>query len=319
MNTQEPYEQFGQSGQFGQYGYQSDQPGQSGHSGRPPQPEPSEQGSIHETVGAYALGILDDAEATAFEAHLAGCDICAAHLEEFAGMAPMLAMLAEAPSAVPRQRQSSASQPPVTDLPFSSTLMEPPRRPAAPVVPTAPSPQMLDKLVGEVAVKRARKRQRSMFMIAASAVLILGGPAIAVVVTDDDAEAGVVAAPNPSSPAEDAFFNQVEEKVQNTDAATKVSATIGLEQKPYGTRTVMELKNVEGPEKCQLVVVSKAGKEEVVGSWNVPEWGYGIADATDEKAQKPLYVNGVTAMERNEIDHFEIRTFDGKRLVEVDG
>ncbi|WP_338677023.1 zf-HC2 domain-containing protein [Streptomyces sp. SCSIO 30461] len=313
MNTQDPYGQFGQFGQSGQSG-------QSGQFGQPPQSEPSEQGSIHETVGAYALGILDDAEATAFEAHLAGCDICAAHLEEFSGMAPMLAMLAEAPSAVPRQRQPGGSQASAGDLPFTSTLMEPPRRSAAPVVPTAPSPQMLDKLVGEVAVKRARKRQRSMFMIAASAVLILGGPVIAVVVTDDDAEAGVAAPPSTGgSAAEDAFFDQVSEKVQNTDAATKVSATIGLEQKPYGTRTVMELKNVKGPEKCQLIVVSKAGREEVVGSWNVPEWGYGLPDATDEKGQKPLYVNGVTAMERNEIDHFEIRTFDGKRLVEVDG
>ena len=48
-------------------------------------PGPSE----HETVGAYALGILDDAEATAFEAHLAGCEWCAQQLDELAGMEPM--------------------------------------------------------------------------------------------------------------------------------------------------------------------------------------------------------------------------------------
>lgn len=39
----------------------------------------------HETVGAYALGILDDAEATAFEAHLATCEWCAQQLDELAG------------------------------------------------------------------------------------------------------------------------------------------------------------------------------------------------------------------------------------------
>ncbi|MFE7773203.1 anti-sigma factor family protein [Streptomyces sp. NPDC057445] len=287
MNRQDPYGQYGQSGE-------------------------SEQGSIHETAGAYVLGILDDAEATAFEAHLAGCDICAAHLEEFAGMEPMLAMLAESPGG-----QQPAVPPQSAGLPFSSTLMEPPSRRPGASVPTAPSPQLLNRLVGEVAVKRDRKRRRSMYMIAASVILIFGGPAVAVVVTNDDASAGV-AAPHPTSPAEDAFFNHMEEKVEATDAISKVTATVGLEKKAWGTHTVLELKNVKGPLKCNLVAVSKTGEEEVVTSWAVPKWGYGIPDSTNEMAKKPLYVHGGAAMERNDIDHFEVRTFDGKRLVEVD-
>lgn len=281
----------------------------------------SEEGSVHETAGAYVLGILDDAEATAFEAHLAGCDICAAHLEEFSGMEPMLAMLAEAPA-----RPAVPPQPNV--LPFDSRIMEPPPRPAASAasagqagslgsIPTAPSPRLLNRLVDEVAVKRSRKRRRSMYMIAASAVLIIGGPAVAVVVTQDDATAGNVAAPHPTSPAEDAFFNHMEEKVQATDAITKVSATVGMEKKAWGTHTVLELKNVKGPLKCSLVAVSKTGEEEVVTSWSVPKWGYGIPDSTHKMAKNPLYVHGGAAMDRNEIDHFEVRTFDGKRLVEV--
>lgn len=55
-------------------------------------------GDVHETVGAYALGILDDIEASAFEAHLATCERCARNLEEFAGMEPMLAALADLPA-----------------------------------------------------------------------------------------------------------------------------------------------------------------------------------------------------------------------------
>ncbi|RSO05962.1 RNA polymerase subunit sigma, partial [Streptomyces sp. WAC 06725] len=57
------------------------------------------QGDVHETVGAYALGILDDAEATAFEAHLATCEWCGQQLDELAGMEPMLAALADLPAA----------------------------------------------------------------------------------------------------------------------------------------------------------------------------------------------------------------------------
>ncbi|MYS68245.1 RNA polymerase subunit sigma, partial [Streptomyces sp. SID5473] len=55
------------------------------------------QDSIHDAVGAYVLGVLDDADVSAFEAHLAGCDICAVHVEEFSGLEPMLAALADAP------------------------------------------------------------------------------------------------------------------------------------------------------------------------------------------------------------------------------
>ncbi|MEU3918452.1 zf-HC2 domain-containing protein [Streptomyces sp. NPDC029004] len=273
-----------------------------------------EQESVHDAVGAYVLGILDDADASAFEMHLAGCDICAAHLEEFSGMEPMLAMLAEAP-APPQQSnvlnmRGRQSEPSWLDVPS-------PR--AVPVVPTAPSPQLLGGLLDEVAAKRAAKRRRGMYLVAAAAALIIGGPAVAVVVTANDTGTNQATSdPHPTSPAEDAFFNHMEEKVKATDATTKVSATVGLEKKAWGTHTVLELKNVTGPQKCSLIAVSKSGEEEVVTSWAVPKWGYGIADSPVKTAKNPLYVHGGAAMDRNEIDHFEVRTFDGKRLVEVD-
>ena len=39
----------------------------------------------HDAVGAYVLGVLDEADADRFEAHLAGCDRCAAELDELDG------------------------------------------------------------------------------------------------------------------------------------------------------------------------------------------------------------------------------------------
>jgi hypothetical protein len=272
-----------------------------------------EQESVHDAVGAYVLGILDEADASAFEAHLAGCDICGAHLEEFSGMEPMLAMLAEAPAPAP------ARPPNVVNMPGMPGMAGfPPPRPV-PVVPTAPSPKLLGGLLDEVAAKRAARRRRGMYLVAAAAALIIGGPAVAVVVTADDTgsnQAGVE--PHPTSPAEDAFFNHMDEKVRATDATTKVSATVGMERKGWGTHTVLELKNVKGPLKCNLIAVSKTGEEEVVTSWAVPTWGYGIPDSPDKVSKNPLYVHGGAAMNRNDIDHFEVRTFDGERLVEVD-
>jgi hypothetical protein len=93
---------------------------------------------------------------------------------------------------------------------------------------------------------------------------------------------------------------------------------VALERKAWGTGTVLELKNVTGPEKCSLVAVGKNGERETVTSWSVPDWGYGMPDAKTDKARQPLYVQGGAAFEPNEIDHFQVMTFDGKLLVEVD-
>lgn len=116
------------------------------------------------------------------------------------------------------------------------------------------------------------------WLVAAAAALIIGGPVAAVMATG---------------------------------GGTSVEPTA------WGTHTVLELKNVKGPRKCRLVAVSKTGEEEVVTSWSVPKWGYGIADSTHPTARYPLYVHGGAAMDRADIDHFEARTFDGARLVSV--
>ncbi|MEU0698407.1 zf-HC2 domain-containing protein [Streptomyces niveus] len=280
--------------------------------------------TAHDAAAAYALGILDEADATAFEAHLAGCHICALHLEEFAGMEPMLAMLADNPDpfgqSSPFGRSDPFAQPAASGVPASPFgRAATPSPPPAPAVTVQPSPRLLDRLVDEVAVKRAKRRRRSMYLVAAAAALVIGGPAVAVVATSADGGTSNQAAdPHPTSPAEDAFMEHMPEKVEATDPVTKVTATVGMERKGWGTHAALELKNVKGPLKCSLIAVSKTGEEEIVTSWAVPKWGYGIPGSTHDVAKNPLYVHGGSAMDRNDIDHFEVRTFDGKRLVEVE-
>ncbi|MET7362677.1 zf-HC2 domain-containing protein [Streptomyces sp. NPDC005562] len=249
---------------------------------------------LHETVGAYALGILDQADAVRFEEHLAGCGVCRHRLTEFSGMEPMLAALAAGPPGVPAPAQPLGIR---------------------------PSPRLAERLAGEVAAKRDRTRRRGLYLVAAAAVLIVGGPLTVLALAGDDDDGGgkdALADPHPTSPAEDAFFHHMEEKARATDPATKVSATVGTEKKAWGTHAVLELKNVKGPLKCSLVAVGKDGEKETVTSWSVPEWGYGIKDSPNKWARSPLYVHGGAAMDRNDIDHFEVTTFEGKRLVEVD-
>ncbi|MGA4841606.1 anti-sigma factor family protein [Streptomyces sp. G45] len=273
-------------------------------------PGPREPGGAHDTVGAYALGILDDAEATAFEAHLAGCAACARQLEEFSGMEPMLAALAGLPGA-PDALGASPADPAV------------PRPRGAPGpgagIAAGPGPELAGRLADEVAAQRARRRRRGLYLVAAAAALVIGGP-LAVLAVDDGGGTKEVAGtdPHPTSPAEDAFFHHMDEKTSATDPKTRVTATVGTEKKAWGTHTVLELKNVRGPLKCSLIAVGKDGKRETVTTWSVPAWGYGIKDSPKKWARSPLYVHGGAAFDRGDIDRFEVTTFDGDRLVEVD-
>ncbi|QJT02050.1 RNA polymerase subunit sigma [Streptomyces asoensis] len=252
-------------------------------------PSPSE----HETVGAYALGILDDAEATAFEMHLAGCEWCAQQLDELAGMEPMLAALADLPgTGTPAIGESLSAR---------------------------PSPRLAERLVDEVSERRAVKRRRSFFLVAAAAALIIGGPLTVLAATGGDSGTkGTEASSTKSANSAKTTFETLTDRVSETDSATKVSATVAMGEKAWGTEIGVELKNVTGPEKCSLIAVGKNGERETVSSWSVPEWGYGIANAKTEQAKNPLYVVGGAAFKTNEIDHFEVMTFDGKKLVQID-
>nr|WP_030868552.1 zf-HC2 domain-containing protein [Streptomyces sp. NRRL S-37] len=248
----------------------------------------------HETVGAYALGILDDAEATAFEAHLATCEWCAQQLDELAGMEPMLAALADLPgTGTPALGESLSAR---------------------------PSPRVVEKLVDEVAERRARKRRRNFYMVAAAGALIVSGPFVAVAASGGGDEGGGGSGTNQTlaaNPAKEAF-DKSSDKIMATDPTTQVTATVALEKKLWGTEIVSELKNVKGPQKCSLVAVGKNGERETVNSWSVPGEGYGLPDAKTDKARQPLYVQGGAAFAPNEIDHFQFITFDGELLVEVD-
>jgi len=241
-------------------------------------------------VGAYALGILDDAEATAFEAHLATCEWCAQQLDELAGMEPMLAALAD---------------------------MQGPGTPAiGESLSAKPTPRLMDKLVDDVAERRAQKRRRSFFMLAAAVALIITGPVAVMAVNGGNDSGGQTATPLAAT-AKDTF-NSISDKVTATDPNTKVTATVAMAEKHWGTGAVVQISNVKGPLKCSLIAVGKNGERETMTSWSVSNEGYGIPNAKAEEAKQPLYAQGGSAFTPNQIDHFEVMTFAGKKLVSID-
>ncbi|WP_344441416.1 zf-HC2 domain-containing protein, partial [Kitasatospora nipponensis] len=129
--------------------------------------DPQDWQDRHLDAGAYVLGVLDEADRVAFEAHLADCPRCAAELDELAGVAGMLGEL-------------SKVEPLAT-------------------APVGPSPRLLEGLLDEVVAIRRRGRRRRLWLVAAAAVLVVGGPAATVAVLDS----GPAASKAPAAAASD--------------------------------------------------------------------------------------------------------------------
>ncbi|MEU5080906.1 MULTISPECIES: zf-HC2 domain-containing protein [Streptomyces] len=101
----------------------------------------------HRDAGAYALGVLDEAEAFRFEDHLMDCPRCAAHVTGFGPTTRQLMLY----------RRATA--------PFVHPLAQ-------------PGPRLLDRLLGELAHHRRVRRRRLGYGLAASVVLAVAGPGI---------------------------------------------------------------------------------------------------------------------------------------------
>ncbi|MER6748670.1 zf-HC2 domain-containing protein [Streptomyces fungicidicus] len=112
----------------------------------------------HRDVGAYALGVLDEADAFRFEDHLMECPQCALQVTEFGPAARQLMLYR---SSTPR-------------------LVHPLAK---------PGPRMLDRLLAQVAARRRAGRRRLLLALAASVVAAVCAPALAVTARDDGGSA----------------------------------------------------------------------------------------------------------------------------------
>jgi hypothetical protein len=170
--------------------------------------------------------------------------------------------------------------------------------------PEMPGPHVLEGMFREVRSERRASRQRGLLAAAAAVVLIVAGPIVARSVdvggSDQDGQPpAVVAAPRLAGTV-----------YQATNGG--VTARVGLESKGWGTNIGLELAGVTGPLECELVAVSKYGTSRVVSSWKVPPKGYGVPSQP-----KPLLVFGGAGVDTADIDRLEVRTSDGRTLVQV--
>ncbi|GLW62370.1 hypothetical protein Arub01_06140 [Actinomadura rubrobrunea] len=234
----------------------------------------------HTDVGAYALGLLEEEDRRAFEAHLHGCRQCQAELRQMQGMADVLSELRD---------QSPAPAPEPAPVPM-------PRPAPDPVSSPAPIPIRQAR-----EARRARRPWRYAVGAVAAAGLLGAGVAAGVAIENGDAQTNPpVAVPTWG------------ERHSASDPATGASGAVSLEDKRWGTRVGLELRGVRGPLTCTLQAVSRTGERAVVTGWRVPPKGYGVPGSPD-----PLVAEGGTALSRGDIARFEVVTGDGRTLLTI--
>ncbi|MDH6627785.1 anti-sigma factor RsiW [Streptomyces sp. LBL] len=208
----------------------------------------------HGDVGAYALGVLDEAEAFRFEDHLMECPRCAAQVTEFGPVTRQMLLYRRA---TPRAVHPMAQ----------------------------PGPRMLEGLLGEVAARHRARRRRLLFVVAAAVVFAVAGPGIAVLAQGADQAPKDV-------------------RVTATDERSGVWAQITTEDEAWGSDVEITVKDGAGPRTCRLIAVGVDGSEETVTTWNVSRH-----DA------RPNTMHGGSTLHSDQIDHYEVRTSAGERLV----
>ncbi|MBF8189937.1 zf-HC2 domain-containing protein [Nonomuraea sp. K274] len=235
----------------------------------------------HTDVGAYALGLLEEDDRQAYEAHLLGCSACRSELAELAGVASVLHGIG-----------------PVEDA-------EPP--------PFDPQDDVIDLLRRKKAADRRTRRGTFVIGMAAAVTLVAGGLTIGTQLGADDS--AQVAQGHPGhmgthmGPAEQFY---AEGKPIAGTGAGGVTGGLVVESKGWGTHAALKLAGVKGPLECELISVAKSGERRVMTGWSVPPAGYGVPGSPD-----PLYMHGGSATPLKDVDRFEVVTATGERLLTI--
>jgi len=231
----------------------------------------------HYDVASYALGILDDADMTRFEEHLAGCDRCGLELES---LLPVTDLLADVDGAAFVEMEEVVRD-----------------------------DHMLDEMVNAVTYERSRAKARRVFQLAAGVVGFLAVGGVAVANMGGGSTPTPLAAPSATvsiKAGENTGNNMaLAETFRPTDKNTGVEGVFRVAGSPWGTEVQLTLAKVKGPLNCQLVAVHKDGTSDIMSTWVVPKDGYGTKDHPER-----LVLPGASATKRSDIARLEVQSVD---------
>lgn len=154
-------------------------------------------------------------------------------------------------------------------------------------MPTAPPPVMLERLLHSVQTARRGRRRRAVLLAAAAAIVIVIGVLTAV-------GFGVFDSHRSSAPI----------AVSAVAPNTRVSATVTMSARSWGTELHLKLGWVNPGERCSLVARSQDGRKEVAATWVASYRG-------------TANVPGATAIPLDQLRELDVITADGHLLVRL--
>lgn len=232
----------------------------------------------HTDVAAYALGLLEEDDRRAFEAHLGQCTLCTEELGDFSGLAEILREVPPIEPETPEEIEAGG--------------------------------QVIDMLRRRKVAERSRRRGTTMLGAAAGVILLAGGAGLGMAAAGGDN----VPSPSHTTPSHavaDVF--QSPDKKTATNAGTGLTGMVAMQNMKWGTNVGLQLSRLRGPLVCRLVAVSKKGKRHTVSEWRVPPKGYGFPGTPPN-----LQVHGGTAISRADLARFDVQVEgSGRTLLSI--
>jgi hypothetical protein len=179
---------------------------------------------IRQALGIYVVGAIDPAERAVVDIHLGTCPDCR---EELAGLAGLPALLGRVPA-------DEAER-----LILHGDDLSDPQPPA----------ELLDSLLGRVAVRRTSRRWNGIVAAAAAVLIAVAGGAVG----------ARIIAPG----------GQAAEVVTATNPLTGVSAIVSYSGKSWGTGMDVWVTGIPRGTTCQFWVVDSQGRKWQVDSWTI--------------------------------------------------
>jgi predicted anti-sigma-YlaC factor YlaD len=221
-------------------------------------------------LGAYVLGVLDEREARAVEAHLASCPPCRAELAELRAMEEAMG-----------------------DVPAEALLDGPPEG----------GDLLLRRVLRQVRSERAgrlRRRQVGLGLVAAAVAAVVLGGGFAVGRSTAPDVAAVEQPTNPPAPPAGTRLGSA------TDPVTGARMTVQVRPAAGWVRVNASVAGVARNEKCRLFVVAKDGSRQEAGSWLVS--AAGEKDGTNLDGSALVAPEDVVAIEVRNFDDERIVT-----------
>ncbi|MFJ5895862.1 zf-HC2 domain-containing protein [Streptomyces sp. NPDC093064] len=263
--------------------------------------------ALRPALGGYVLGALSPAESEEVRAHLAVCDDCRHEHAELAGLPALLATVTEAEAgaaAADVEAGAAGRGMPAVSGDLADRLVRraaetapdaPPARSDVPAAPQAAEAGLLDRMLHQAAARRRRTWRLQWAGAAASLALIaasIGGTWLAT-------SASVVSEATPPGPTVQAPSRTF----SGRDPVTGVTASVKVSPSAWGSVLQVSAGGAPAGVICRLQAIGPGGARADAATWRAGQYPPGTT------------IPGAVPLSPGAIQHFEIVTGDGQKLV----